>query len=125
MKIEIIALCEYATVKNGSLTICNTFENWSNLEELNCVFVVKARFEATDSGLHQIFCKFTDQDGKEVFSQAVSIDIQPEDHRSNVGFVIGRMRLSRPEFDIGDYEFEVFDGEGNQKAVVPLYVSAA
>jgi hypothetical protein len=122
MNIEIAALCEYVSLKNGNLTIFNTFENWEDASSLSCMFVVKVRFEATETGPKQIKARFSDSDGSEIWSDGGLVDIQPEDTRSQVGFLIGQMNLLAPQIQAGDYQFEVLDQTGEQKISIPLYI---
>lgn len=68
MQLEIFTFAEAATVKNGQLSLLNTFSTWFARQEpdlFNGALVIQVRFRAHEQGPHRLEVVIVDADGEE------------------------------------------------------------
>lgn len=66
MTVEIAALCEGASVKNGQVCILHTFSNWQVIHfpaNLRGILVAQVRFLDDEEGDHRMYWELNDADG--------------------------------------------------------------
>jgi len=127
MKVEILTLCDAATVDaSGKLNILGAFDRLNAAAEPithpQCALAVKLRFERIEEGNKKIRVTFVNADGAPVMPPidgTADVRIQGPESSGGVSFVLGIQQLKLPKF--GEYSIDLAV-DGRHEGSVPLFV---
>jgi len=123
MKLEILALCEYASCLNQRLTILHTFDNWTTKTfpaDVSGFCVAKLRFDPDECGRDYSFAfRATDPDGTVVFVQAFSA--HPTTTEDALPYQLTQILHIRMKLPPGPYELGIFSADACL-ATTPFHV---
>src|SRR5262249_16127 len=127
MKVEILTLCDAATVDAANkLNILGAFDRLNGAAEPithpQCALAVKLRFERIEEGNKKIRITFVDADGAPVMPAidvTADVRIPGQESSAAASFVVGIQQLKLPKF--GEYSIDLAVG-GRHERSVPLFV---
>ena len=131
MKVEILTLCDAATVDaSGSRILAagnlHTFDRLNAAAEPithpQCALAVKLRFERIEEGNKKIRVTFVNADGAPVMPPIdgmAEVRIEGPESSGGVSFVLGIQQLKLPKF--GEYSIDLAV-DGRHEGSVPLFV---
>jgi uncharacterized protein DUF6941 len=127
MKVEILTLCDAATVDAaGKLNILGAFDRLNAASEPishpQCALAFKVRFERIEEGNKKIRVAFINADGAPVMPSidvTADVRIQEPESSGGVSFVLNIQQLKLPKF--GEYSIDLAV-DGRHESSVPLFV---
>jgi hypothetical protein len=127
MKIEILTLCDAATVDTaGKLNILGSFDRLNAPAEPithpHCALAVKLRFERIEEGPKKIRLTFVNADGAPVMPPidgTADVRFQGPEPSAAVSFALNIQQLKLPRF--GEYSIDLAV-DGRHEGSVPLFV---
>ncbi len=129
MKIELLALADYAVDQAGKLTIVGVFDtlfchSLPVVHEL-CAVVAKLRFEKIEEGAKRVLLNLSDADGRLVLpSMDLPLEVRMNDDQhtatKNIVVKIAGLKIDRE----GEYSFDLAV-DGRHEASIPLFVRVA
>jgi len=129
MTLEIIALCDAATVSGGKLNILGAFDsiyaNQVPLVHVQCTIALRLRFTRIEEGEHRIRLNVVDEDGHAIMpgldgSVAVKFNTDDESAVANLIINIQQLKLEK----LGQYSVDLAV-DGRHEASLPLLVKGA
>jgi hypothetical protein len=129
MKVEILALCDYARGEsNGKLYIIGAFDRiFATQEPVNhalCALAARIRFESLETGVKNLSVSFVDSDGAKIMpglSAQINVQMAPDDPSATVNFVLIIPQISFPKY--GEYSID-FAVDSRIEGSIPVYVQA-
>jgi hypothetical protein len=127
MKVEILTLCDAATVDaGGKLNILGSFDrlnaNQVPVVHPQCSLAIKLRFERLEEGKKRLRIAFVDSDGAPVMptiDAATEVKFQGNDSTATVSLALNIQQLKIPKF--GDYSIDLAVDDRHE-ASIPLSV---
>jgi hypothetical protein len=126
MKVEVLALCDFAADYGGKLTVVGVFDSIFARQmpavHAHCCIAAKLRFEKIEEGAKKLRLTISDDDGKAVLPPIeIGITVaMPADARTNAIQVvanIGGMKIER----YGEYSIDLAL-DGRHEGSIPLFV---
>jgi hypothetical protein len=127
MKVEVLTLCDAATVDAaGKLNILGAFDRLNATSEPithpHCALAVKLRFERIEEGHKKIRLTFVNADGAPVMPPidgTAEVRFQGSESSAAVSFALNIQQLKLPRF--GEYSIDLAV-DGRHEGSVPLFV---
>ena len=127
MKVEILALCDYARGEtNGKLYVIGAFDRIQAPQEPIphplCAIAARLRFESLETGVKNLSVSFVDSDGAKIMpglNAQINVQIAPEEPSATVNFVLIIPQINFPKF--GEYSID-FAVDSRIESSIPLYV---
>jgi len=130
MKVEILCLCDFATVDVSSkMTVVGAFDTVYGHQPpvVNglCALAVRLRFDKVEEGVKKLRISFTDIDGRLIMPSMepqVPVQVLPGSPTAIAQIVLILTLLPLPNF--GEYSIDLAV-DGRQEASIPLYARQA
>ncbi len=127
MKVEILALCDYARGEsNGKLYVIGAFDRIQAPQEPVvhplCALAARLRFESVEAGIKNLSVSIVDSDGAKIMpglNAQVNVQIASEEPSATVNFVLIIPQVNFPKF--GEYSID-FSVDNRLESSIPIYV---
>jgi hypothetical protein len=128
MKVEILTLCDAATVDSGGkLNILGSFDRLNAREapvtHPHCALAIKLRFQRVEEGQRRLRVAFVDVDGNSVMptlDAKIDVRFSGNESSSPVSLALGIQQVKLPGF--GEYSINL-EVDDRQEASIPLLVA--